>query len=75
MKLTLQSYDKQYTVETPGDDLDIVEMANTFKGLLVQAGFHPASVESIFAEDTGVDSWNLEICSEPDPHELANQLI
>lgn len=75
MKLTLNSYENQYTIETTGDDLNIVEMANMFRGLLVQAGFHPASVESIFAEDSGVDNWNLEIASNPDPHEIANQLI
>ena len=62
MILTLQLHDVTYTVAAPKDP-DAQEMAQMFRGLLVQAGFHPITVEALF-DVNAVDSWDL--CPEED---------
>ena len=78
MKLSLEIHDTIYTVETSNDP-DVTEMAVMFRGLLVNAGFHPSCVEALFDVNT-IDGWNLspEECSitsdQLDEHLLTNQM-
>jgi Tat protein secretion system quality control protein TatD with DNase activity len=53
MKLSLTIHNKTYSVESEDgyDGLDVYELAEQFKGLLVSAGFHPSNVDSIFDLD------------------------
>lgn len=54
MKLSLTLHNKTYTVEDdiPFDAYSVDELLNTFKGLLVSAGYHPSTVdESIDSSD------------------------
>ena len=50
MKLSLTLHNKTYSVESNKgyDGLDVYDLAEQFKGLLVNAGFHPSNVDSIF---------------------------
>ncbi len=48
MKLTLTLHDNIYTVDTPDDGIDINQVAEHIKGLLVAAGYHPTNVDQIF---------------------------
>jgi hypothetical protein len=74
MKITLETHGKKIHVETPGDDVDITEMISILKGLLVQAEFHPYTVDEVFSSDVGDGSWNLR--HEPvDDYLLTNQTI
>ena len=62
MKITLQTHGSTYTVESEHDELQISDMAELFRGLLVQAGFHPATAESAFnPEIFQYGSWDLEM--------------
>ena len=62
MKLTLESKDTTYTIDIERDDLVIGEMVDVFKGLLVQIGYHPVSVEQAFDGDSEslFGSWELQ---------------
>jgi len=62
MKITLESRDKIFTVETDREDLNIGEMADILRGLLVQAGFHPGTVDAAFSQTNGTaaGSWDLD---------------
>lgn len=53
MKLSLTLHNKTYSVESDEgyDHGDVYELAEQFKGLLVNAGFHPSNVDSIFSLD------------------------
>ena len=53
MKLSLTLHGKTYSVESEEsfDGSDVYELAEQFKGLLVNAGFHPSNVDSIFNLD------------------------
>ena len=53
MKLSLTLHNKTYSVESDDgyDGSDVYELAEQFKGLLVNAGFHPSNVDSIFNLD------------------------
>jgi len=53
MKLSLTLHGKTYSVESDDafDGTDVYELAEQFKGLLVNAGFHPSNVDSIFDLD------------------------
>ena len=53
MKLSLTLHNKTYSVESDDgyDGSDVYELAEQFKGLLVNAGFHPSNVDSIFSLD------------------------
>jgi hypothetical protein len=62
MKITLQAHDNIYTVESKHDSLEIGDMAELFRGLLVQTGFHPATAEAAFnPEIFQYGSWDLEM--------------
>ena len=54
MKLSLTLHDKIYSVESTSlsDDCDVYELAEQFKGLLVNAGYHPNNVDAIFNLDS-----------------------
>ena len=56
MKLSLTLHGKTYSVESDDsfDGTDVYDLAEQFKGLLVNAGFHPSNVDSIFDLD---DQW------------------
>lgn len=57
MKITLEPYSGGvYTSHTDAEHID--EIVDMFKGLLVSAGYHPCTVDSIFNE-TASGSWNL----------------
>ena len=53
MKISLTLHNKTYSVESDEgyDHGDVYELAEQFKGLLVNAGFHPSNVDSIFNLD------------------------
>ena len=53
MKLSLTIHGKTYSVESDDafDGTDVYELAEQFKGLLVNAGFHPSNVDDIFNLD------------------------
>ena len=53
MKLSLTLHNKTYSVESHDsfDGTDVYDLAEQFKGLLVNAGFHPSNVDSIFSLD------------------------
>lgn len=53
MKLSLTLHGKTYSVESDDafDGTDVYDLAEQFKGLLVNAGFHPSNVDSIFNLD------------------------
>lgn len=50
MKITITIHDKTYSVESNEgyDHGNIDEIAEQFKGLLVNAGFHPSNVDELF---------------------------
>lgn len=49
MKLSLTLHNKTYSVESSEefDDASANELAEQFKGLLVNAGFHPSNVDAL----------------------------
>jgi len=51
MKITIQNYDRQVTVDTGHDDMDIYEVGTELRYLLVAVGFHPESVKEILPEE------------------------
>ena len=51
MKITIEQYGNKYSVERKEDDLDIDEVKDILKGLLVSAGFHIDNVKEIFKEE------------------------
>jgi len=57
MRLSLTLHDKTYAVEDdiPFDAYSVDELLNTFKGLLVSAGYHPATVDK--AIDSSDGNW------------------
>jgi Tat protein secretion system quality control protein TatD with DNase activity len=50
MKLSLTLHNKTYSVESDEsfDGTNVTELAEQFKGLLVNAGFHPSNVDEVF---------------------------
>lgn len=47
MKITITNYNKTYSVESD-EDLDAEDLADMFKGLMVNMGFHPKNVDELF---------------------------
>lgn len=61
MKITLEPYSGGiYTAQTEAEHIS--EVVNMFKGLLVQTGYHPTTVDECFNEFE-VESW-FPACSE-----------
>lgn len=50
MKLQLETYGKKYTVETENDDLDIYELFDLFRGLLLNATFSNEVIDEAIKE-------------------------
>lgn len=50
MKLSLTIHEKTYSIESEEgyDGSNVYELAEQFKGLLVNAGFHPCNVDELF---------------------------
>ena len=50
MKLSLTLHEKTYSVESDEsfDGTNLNELVEQFKGLLVNAGFHPSNVDDMF---------------------------
>lgn len=51
MKLALTIHGKIYSIESDEDHLNLNEIGEQFKGLLVNAGFHPSNVDDLFNTD------------------------
>ena len=53
MKLSLTLHNKTYSVESDEafDGTNVTELTEQFKGLLVNAGFHPSNVDELFNTD------------------------
>ena len=51
MKLQITMNNATFSVDTEGDDLNMAEMVNHLKGLLVLCGYHPKSVDEAFTPD------------------------
>ena len=51
MKLSLTIHHKTYSVESDEDHLNLNEIGEQFKGLLVNAGFHPSNVDDLLNTD------------------------
>tara|TARA_B100000085_G_scaffold276326_1_gene295307 strand:+ start:3857 stop:4099 length:243 start_codon:yes stop_codon:yes gene_type:complete len=47
MKLSLKIHSKTYSIESDHDATDLNEIGEQFKGLLVNAGFHPSNVDNM----------------------------
>ena len=64
MKIIIEPYSGgTYTAENDAEHIS--KVVNMFKGLLVQVGYHPQTVDNLFNEDT--DTWFPE--AEPKPEE------
>ena len=48
MKISITLHGATYSVETENDDINIQEVVEKLKGLLVSAGFHPNNVDEHF---------------------------
>ena len=56
MKITLEPYSGgTYTAHSDAEE--ITQVATMIKGLLVQCGYHPETVDNLFNEHE-VESWN-----------------
>ena len=51
MKLSLTIHGKIYSIESDEDHLNLNEIGEQFKGLLVNAGFHPSNVDDLLNTD------------------------
>jgi len=51
MKIEIKMNNTTFSVESEDDNLNITEMVNHFKGLLVLCGYHPKSVDDAFTPD------------------------
>ncbi|MGI9357946.1 MAG: hypothetical protein ACR2ON_00915 [Paracoccaceae bacterium] len=47
MKITINNYNKTYSAETD-EDLDAESLADIFKGLMINMGYHPSNVDELF---------------------------
>ena len=47
MKITITNYNRTYSVETD-EDVDAESLADMFKGLMINMGYHPSNVDELF---------------------------
>lgn len=47
MKITITNYNRTYSAETD-EDVDAESLADMFKGLMVNMGYHPSNVDELF---------------------------
>lgn len=52
MKITIESYDKKFSVETQNDDLDISEYLEIYYGMLIQLTFNSEVIKNGLMELT-----------------------
>ena len=52
MKITIESYGKKYSVETPNDDMDINEYLEIYYGMLIQLTFNSEVIKNGLMELT-----------------------
>ena len=50
MKIKIKHYGFTYTVETPNDDLEAVEVLDIITGLLIQLGYQQESINEAIKE-------------------------
>jgi hypothetical protein len=50
MKIEIKHYGTTYTVKTPNDDFEVVEMFDIFTGLLIQLGYQQESINDAIKE-------------------------
>ena len=50
MKIEIKHCGFTFTVETPNDDLDVVEIMDIFTGLLIQLGYQQKSINEAIKE-------------------------
>jgi hypothetical protein len=50
MKIEIKHYGNTYTVETPNDDLEAVEVLDIITGLLIQMGYQQESINNAIKE-------------------------
>ena len=63
MKLSLTMNGRTHCVESNDDGQTVDQMASTFKGLLVGAGYHPGSVDRVIDVE---EQWFPETQEDPD---------
>ena len=51
MKIEIKMNNTTFSVESEDDNLNITEMVNHLKGLLVLCGYHPKNVDDAFTPD------------------------
>ena len=51
MKIEIKMNNTTFSVEEEGDNLNVTEMVNNLKGLLVLCGYQPKSVDDAFTPD------------------------
>ena len=57
MKITMEPYSGgTFTAQTDAEHVN--EVVNMFRGLLVQVGYHPETVDNLFSED--LEKWFKE---------------
>ena len=57
MKITMEPYSGgTFTAQTDAEHVN--EVVNMFRGLLVQVGYHPETVDNLFSED--LEKWFRE---------------
>jgi len=56
MKITITNYGDTHSFECDHDDVTLDKVIENFRGLLVAAGYHPASVDTHFNSEC---EWNL----------------
>jgi len=72
MKITIETQGNKYTAEfSEGPTAE--EVCEMLKGLLVQAQYHPQTVDEIF-DHTMVQSWFTD-STHDGSHQIANQVI
>lgn len=52
MKITIENYDKKFSVETQNDDLDINEYLEIYYGMLIQLTFNSETIKNGLMELT-----------------------
>jgi len=71
MKITIEANGYKYTIEHESDALEIGMMADNFRSLLVQVGFHPETADAVFSSDAiESGSWNLQLDDNDRPADL-----
>ena len=73
MKITIETNKMIHTTEVLYEP-NMDQLVDVLKGLMVQTGFHPETVEDAFNTEAGENgSWNIKPATELDPHNLYQQ--